>query len=87
MKLKDGFITHNIDGCQVMVDIRKDGFNGIVRSNSTAAYIVDQLAQGVTREELLDRMRERYEDVSEETMSKDLDHILEQLRGIHALEE
>ena len=86
MKLKSSFITHDIDGKQVMIDIDRNGFSGMVRSNATAAYIVDQLKSETTRDEILDKMSERYE-APRDVMGRDLDDILAQLRKIGALEE
>ena len=42
MKLKDTFVTQEMDGEQVMVEAG-GGFAGMVRSNQTAAFIIDQL--------------------------------------------
>lgn len=86
MKLKSSFITHDIDGKQVMIDIDRNGFSGMVRSNSTAAYIVDQLRNETTRDKILDKMSERYE-APRDVIGRDLDDILAQLRKIGALEE
>ena len=86
MKLKSSFITHDIDGKQVMIDIDRNGFSGMVRSNATAAYIVDQLKNETSRDEILDKMSERYE-APRDVMGRDLDDILAQLRKIGALEE
>lgn len=58
----------------------------MVRSNSTAAYIVDQLRNETTRDEILDKMSERYV-APRDVMGRDLDDILAQLRKIGALEE
>ena len=86
MKLRDEFITQDIDGDQVMISMDHDLFSGIVRSNSTAAYIVDLLGKETTRGDIVKAMLERY-DVQEEVVSKDVDDILDKLRSIHALEE
>ena len=86
VKLKSSFISNIIDGKQVMIDMDKDGFNGIVRSNATAAYIIDQLKSETTRDEILDKMAERY-DAPRDVMGRDLDDILNRLQGIGALEE
>ena len=42
MKLKDTFVTQEMDVEQVMVEA-DGGFAGMVRSNATAAFIIDQL--------------------------------------------
>ena len=53
MKLKDTFVTQEMDGEQIMVEAG-GGFAGMVRSNATAAFIVDQLKTETTREAILD---------------------------------
>lgn len=55
MKLKDTFVTQEMDGEQVMVEA-DGGFAGMVRSNATAAFIIDQLKTETTKEAILDAM-------------------------------
>lgn len=86
MKLKDAFITEEIDGSQVMISVDHSLFFGIVRSNETAAEIVDCLKTETTRDQIVSHMTETY-DVTEETAAKDVDRILGQLRSISALDE
>lgn len=86
MRLRDEFITENIDGDQVMISVDHELFSGIVRSNSTAAFIVDLLGEETTKDDIVKAMLERY-DVQEDVVSKDVDEILDKLRSIHALEE
>ena len=86
MKLKETFISHEIAGKLVTVDFSGESFNGIIRSNPTAAYIIGQLQKGCSREELIDRMDERYE-APRDVIAKDVDRVLDQLRKIQALEE
>ena len=47
MKLKNEFITHETDGEQIMVSAGTS-FNGIVKSNKTAAFIVNCLKTDTT---------------------------------------
>ena len=51
MKLKEEFITHETDGEQIMV-CAGTSFNGIVKSNKTAAFIVDCLKTDTTSADL-----------------------------------
>ena len=51
MKLKAGFITYMSDNEQIMVSA-EGGFSGMVRSNRTAAAIIDLLAEEITRDEI-----------------------------------
>ena len=60
MKLKDTFVTQEMDGEQVMVEA-DGGFAGMVRSNATAAFIIDQLKTETTKEAILDAMCQKYD--------------------------
>lgn len=86
MKLKDGFITHETDGEQVMVGAGSTGFSGLVRSNRTAAFIVDCLKEDTTPGSIADRMEKLY-DAPRETIEEDIRRILGKLREIGALDE
>ena len=86
MKLKDQFVTKVVGDTQVMVAVGGSAFSGVVRSNSTAAYIVDLLKEETTKEQIVAAMLEKYE-VSKERASADVDKVLDTLRGIGALDE
>ena len=86
MKLDPKFVTRDMPDSQIMVAVGSAAFSGIVRSNKTAAFIVDQLKEETTKEKILAAMQEKYDaDVS--VMEKDLDMVLEKLRSIGALDE
>jgi methyltransferase-like protein len=85
MRLKDAFITHDSEGEQVLIDVTSS-FAGLVRSNKTAAFIVDCLKTDTTKEQIVDAMYEKY-DAPKEVLQKDVDAIIDKLRGIGALEE
>ncbi|MGN1457455.1 MAG: PqqD family protein [Acutalibacteraceae bacterium] len=85
MKLKETFITQEMDGEQIMV--ATDGsFVGMVRNNATAAFIVDCLKTDTDKEAILDAMCRKY-DAPREVMAADVDKVLNNLRKIGALEE
>ena len=86
MKLKTDFITQDIDDTQFLVPVGAEAFQGIVRSNKTAAFIVDCLKEETTEEKIVDAMCASY-DAPRETIAADVKEILETLRGIHALKE
>ena len=85
MKLKDGFITRNLADEQIMVSSTGD-FGGLVRSNKTAAFIVDCLGSDITEDEIVCKMREKY-DAPEEILREDVKKIITTLRSIGALDE
>lgn len=86
MKLKDGFVTHEMGGEQIMVATGAATFAGLVRSNATAAFIVDCLKEETTRETIIEKMLAKY-DATAEVISADVDKILAKLRSINALDE
>ena len=85
MKLKAEFITYESDGEQLMVSCDAS-FSGLVRSNQTAAFIVNCLKQDTTEQEIVERMFEKY-DAPRDVLARDVARIVGQLRSIHALDE
>ena len=86
MKLKDSFITQDIDGAQFMVAVGEASFTGIVKSNKTAAFIVDCLTKETEKKQIVDAMCKRY-DAPRERIETDVETVLSKLRGIGALDE
>lgn len=84
MKLKDTFVTQEMDGEQVMVEA-DGGFAGMVRSNATAAFIIDQLKTETTKEAILDAMEKKY-DAPRAVMAEDVDMVINNLKKIGALD-
>ena len=86
MKLKKNFVTQDVGDSQVMVSTGRTDFNGMVKSNKTAAFIINCLKTDTTKDEIVNKMLEKY-DTSEEVISRDVDKVLESLRKIGAIEE
>ena len=86
MKLKDTFITQEIEDTQFLVAVGESKFNGIVRSNRTAAFIVNCLKEETTKERIVNAMCAQY-DAPRERIETDAENALNKLRGIGALDE
>lgn len=86
MKLKDGFVTHDMGGEHIMVATGSANFSGLVRANATAAFIVECLKEETTREAIIEKMLAHY-DASAEVITADVDKVVSQLRSIQALDE
>ena len=86
MKLKDSFITQEIEDTQFMVAVGETSFTGIIKSNKTAAFIVDRLKEETTKEQIVDAMCRKY-DAPRERIEADVEKILDKLRSVGALEE
>ena len=80
MKLKENFITQQIDDEQIIVSTNSD-FSGMARSNTSAAFIVDCLKSDVSEDEIVDRMFEVY-DAPRNVLAADVKKILNTLREI-----
>ena len=85
MKLKKTFLVNQIAGETVGVSVA-GGFNGIVKANSSAAFLLDCLKKEISEEALVKKLTDTY-DVSPETAAADLKTLLAQLRSVGALEE
>ena len=86
MKLKSEFITQNVEDTQFLVPVGSDAFSGVVRSNRTAAFIVDCLKNETKKDEIVDAMCQKYS-VTREVVAQDVERILDFLRKIDAIEE
>ncbi len=86
MKLKNNIITQDIEDTQFLVPVGAEAFSGIIRSNATAAFIVNCLKQETTKEAIVEALCAEY-DAPKDVISADVDQILETLRGVNALEE
>lgn len=86
MKLKEGFLTHTTGGTQYLVPVGSTQFSGLVRSNATAAMIVDALKQETSAEAIVELLLARY-DAPREKIAADVARILDTLRQIGALDE
>ena len=85
MKLKDTYITHDSDGEQILLDT-SSSFAGLIRSNKTAAFIVECLKEETAQEKIVEAMFEKY-DAPKEVLAKDVSEVIEKLRKVGALDE
>ncbi len=88
MKLKKGFVTYETDGEQLMVAAGPAAklFHGMIRSNETAAFIVNKLKNETTAEEIAESLCSEY-DVDSDTALRDVNSIIDKLRSIGAVDE
>ena len=86
MKLENDFITRTIDDTQFLIPIGGESFHGIIRSNESAAFIVDALKEETTIDKIVDAMTKEY-DAPREVLEADVNEIIKKLRSVNALEE
>lgn len=85
MKLKDTFVSHVTNGEQILVDV-SSSFSGLIRSNKTAAFIIDQLKSETTLDSIVDAMFEKY-DAPKEVLRRDAQAVIDKLRSVGAIDE
>ena len=69
-----------------MVSVGNADFVGMVRSNATAAFIVDCLKEDTTRDAIVDAMCAKY-DAPRSVIAEGVDDVIGKLRSIGALDE
>ena len=55
MKLRDEFVMQTTEDENIMVAVDSKIFSGLVRSNKTAAAIIEQLRAETTRDEIVEK--------------------------------
>lgn len=85
MKLNSSFITYDNGEDHILMD-SSSNFSGIAHANATTAFILECLKEETTKEEVVDKMFEKY-DAPREILERDVDKILEKLRSIGGLDE
>lgn len=86
MKLKDSFISQDVEDARFLVPLGGQAFSGIARGNKAAAAIIDLLREDTTEPAIVDAMCERF-DSPREWIAEDVAHVLDTLREMHAIEE
>lgn len=88
MKLKKGYITHQVDNMRITVNVtpEKNEQPKILHSNESAAFILDCLSEETTEEKIVEKMQAVY-DAPEEVLARDVHRVIETLRSAGAIEE
>lgn len=88
MKVKAGLISHKIGEQYVTVASGDAGnaFNGMMRSNDTAAQILQMLEHEISEEQIVDQLYAQY-DAPREAIAADVHQIIEQIRSAGLLDE
>ncbi|MBO5494143.1 MAG: PqqD family protein [Eubacterium sp.] len=88
MKLIKGMVTNTIDGENFAIATGKatKTFKGIIKNNSTAAYIFELLKTEQTEDSIVAAMLEKY-DAPEDVIRADVREILDLLKEKKLIEE
>lgn len=88
MKLKNGIVTNTIDGenFAIATGAASNKFNGLIKNNSTAAFVFELLQSEQTEDSIVEAMLEKY-DVGEATARADIKELISLLREKKLIEE
>ena len=87
MKLKSGFLTHETKGEHYIISTSDTEFKGIVKSNETAAFIVECLKADTSESAIVDKLLAEYKGADRPTVERDVANIIGKLRSIGAIVE
>lgn len=82
MKIKPGFILRQLAGENVVVPVGAAGenFNGMIRLNDAGALLWRELAGGAEEEQLVSKLLDRFEGVTEAEARTDVREFLDSIR-------
>ena len=86
MKLKYDFLIQTIDDTVFLVPVGTESFSGMIRSNNTAALIIEKLKQETSFDAIVDDICAKY-NAPRNIIAEDIEKILNALRKIDALDE
>ena len=89
MKLNKNFLIHNSGKDAILVSTGKADFSGVVRGNKTFGAVLELLgssAAGITEEEVIAAMKERF-DAPSGAIERDVNKAIKELRKIGAIDD
>ena len=87
MKLNKGFLTHTTKGEHYMISTGNTKFNGIVKNNDTAAFIIEYLKTDTTPKEIVEKVMKEFSGAERKTVEHDVIDILKKLNSIGAIDK
>ena len=70
-----------------MISAGGTNFSGLVKNNSTAAFIVECLKKETTVSEIVDRIMAEYSGAERSVVEKDVEGVIKKLRSIGAVQD
>lgn len=70
MKLNRNYVIKNVLDSDLLIDI-KSNFDGVIKLNKSSKDICELVNDGLSREEIIDKLFEKY-DIDKDELSKDI---------------
>ena len=88
MKIKEGFVIEKVGESYLAVAVGGESFSGLVRMNSTGAFLWNIMSEAsVSEDELVARLLSAYEDVTEEVARAGVSEFCKKLIDAGILED
>ena len=86
MRIKQIFANEKVNEETIYVSLDTEKFNGLLRANETATFIINSLSENTTEENLVSKMMTHY-CISEQVARRSVLRVISQLRELKLLEE
>ena len=88
MNLKEGYVLRTVMGQTVVVPIGENSkkFNGMIKLNKTGTDIWNGVADGLSEEEIAEKLMEKYDGVDMETALRSTRKIIAQMKDAGIIE-
>lgn len=88
MKIRKGYVLNDIAGEQIVVAVGEEAlrFHGVIKLNTTGAFLWKLLEESSTKEEMTGAIQQQYE-VDSERASQDVEAFLDILQKAGIIEE
>lgn len=85
MKVKDNFISKHVLDNDIVIDITGSS-KSLLKLNETASFMFEKLKDGISVEELVDKMLEEY-DASRGVLENDVKEFVDKLKELNILDD
>ena len=77
MKLNDNLVIKNVLDSDLLIDI-KSNFDGVIKLNKTSKDIFELVNDGLNREEIIEKLFNKY-DINKDELSKDINEFIDEM--------
>jgi len=85
MKLNDNYVLYELGDDKVLVCLDSRQFSGVIKLNSTAAFIVGLMKEEISKDKLAEAIVDHYSDVDTSKALTAIDSVLDSLKDTGAI--
>ena len=82
MKIKEGYLFRKVadENIAIYMGEEEGAFEGMIQLNTAGVYLWNKLTEGISFDDLVNDMLDKYEGLDRDTAEKDLTEFLESIR-------